>query len=88
MSNPRTQSCNNRCVRNTSPNCNEMRSNYCSTLCGKYPKVETAKDMTLAMAYVRWQSFGTVYEPDKALQIGTIFPELFKPYTGCKGGRC
>ncbi len=48
----------------------------------QFPKVETAKDMMVAMAYVPWQYFGEVYEPDKALKIGTIFPELNKPYTG------
>ena len=41
--------------------------------------------MQLAMAYVPWQRFGPLYEPDQALQVGTIFPELNKPFTG-KGG--
>ena len=38
------------------------------------------------MAYVPWQYFTTVYEPDKALEAGTIFPELDKPFLA--GGRC
>lgn len=42
-------------------------------------------DMPVAMAYVPWQYFREVYEPDKALQYGTIFPELNKPFYG-KGG--
>lgn len=42
-------------------------------------------NMPLAMAYVPWQCFQKVYEPDKALQYGTIFPELNKPFYG-KGG--
>ena len=41
--------------------------------------------MVLAMAYVPWQFFNDTYEPDKALQYGTIFPELNKPFYG-KGG--
>ena len=38
--------------------------------------------MALAMAYVPWQNFYKVYEPEKALMIGTIFPELNKPFLG------
>ena len=41
----------------------------------------------VAMAYVPWQYFKNVYEPEKALQIGTIFPELNKPFYG-RGGHC
>ena len=41
--------------------------------------------MAVAMAYVPWQFFQETYEPDKALQYGTIFPELNKPFYG-KGG--
>ena len=39
----------------------------------------------LAMAYVPWQYFNTVYEPDCALKHGTIFPELNKPFLGKRG---
>ena len=39
-----------------------------------------------AMAYVPWQHFEHVYEPDRALQVGTIFPELNKPFLGVRGG--
>lgn len=42
-------------------------------------------DMAIAMAYVPWQFMHETYEPDKALQCGTIFPELNKPFLG-KGG--
>lgn len=36
----------------------------------------------LAMATVPWQQFTNSYEPDKALRVGTIFPELDKPFLG------
>lgn len=39
-----------------------------------------------AMAYVPWQYFTTVYETDKALEVGTIFPELDRPFLAA--GRC
>ncbi len=42
-------------------------------------------NMPLAMAYVPWQHFTQVYEPDKALAYGTIFPELNKPFLGKRG---
>lgn len=43
-------------------------------------------EYAVAMAYVPWQYFENVYEPDKALEVGTIFPELDKPFLA--GGRC
>ncbi len=46
-----------------------------------------AENSALAMAYVPMQHFKSVYEPDEALQNGTIFPELNKPFLGGKGGR-
>lgn len=37
----------------------------------------------LAMAYVPWQHFNGIYDNlDEALDTGTIFPELDKPFTG------
>lgn len=45
------------------------------------------ENFALAMAYVPMQHFKNVYEPDEALQIGTLFPELNKPFMGWKGGR-
>ena len=47
----------------------------------------TEHDFVPAMAYVPWQYFTTVYEPDKALEVGTIFPELDKPFVGRGIGR-
>lgn len=44
-------------------------------------------DLPVAMAYVPMQKYGKVFEPSKALQMGTIFPELCKPFCG-KGGGC
>ena len=37
----------------------------------------------IAMAYVRWQEFGNVYQPEMALVRGTLYPELDKPFCGC-----
>ena len=50
---------------------------------------QTVKDglegMPLAMAYVPWQKWQSVYDAEKALHYGTIFQELYKPFLG-KGG--
>ncbi len=44
-------------------------------------------DPVVAMAYIPWQQLEEVYEPEVALQKGTIFPELYKPFMA-KGGCC
>ena len=41
----------------------------------------------LTMGYVPWQNFECTYEPAQALQAGTIFPELDKPFYGRRGMR-
>ncbi len=43
-------------------------------------------DPVVAMAYVPWQQFKDVYEPEVALCRGTLFAELDKPFLA--GGRC
>ncbi len=50
----------------------------------EYKYVEDAADcMMVAMAYVPWQHFDKLYDDlEKAYCIGTIFPELNKPFTG------
>lgn len=43
------------------------------------------EDPVVTMAYVPFQTDITVYEPAKALQRGTVFPVLDKPFTaGCR----
>ena len=44
------------------------------------------EDYPVAMAYVPRQKWHTVYELDKGLCAGTIFPELNKPFCGVRGG--
>ena len=33
-----------------------------------------------AMAYVPFQQYGAVYQPEQALMAGTLFPDLDKPF--------
>ena len=42
-------------------------------------------DMSLAMAYVPWQTWRDIYDAEKGFHKGTIFQELDMPFLG-KGG--
>ena len=65
-------------------NCDRNR-NSCDDDCSR------GRDMLygvpLAMGYIPWQNFECTYEPAQALQVGTIFPELDKPFYGRRGVR-
>lgn len=59
----------------------------------RYPGVRPAgpgpmgpDNFPVAMAYVPWQRWNRVYDLEKALSAGTIFPELDKPFLGVRGG--
>lgn len=39
-------------------------------------------NMPVGMCYVPWQMWGSVYDPCKALERGTMFPDLDKPFLG------
>ena len=41
--------------------------------------------MPLAMAYVPWQEWRSIYEIEKTIHCGTIFEELYKPFRGIGG---
>lgn len=43
--------------------------------------------MITAMAYVPMQKFGTTFDTCRALKMGTLFPELCKPFCGKRGVR-
>ena len=42
-------------------------------------------NMPVAMAYVPWQNWHSIHEPEKGLHCGTIFEELYKPFHGIGG---
>ena len=45
------------------------------------------QNAVIGMAYVPWQKFCGLYEGERALQAGTIFSELEKPFIGKRGMR-
>ena len=40
------------------------------------------KETPLAAAFVYFQQWGKTYPPDEALDAGTLFPDLCKPFEG------
>ena len=51
----------------------------------RYTGNNSVDSLPLAMAYVPWQSWESIYEPCKALKIGTIFADLNLPFLGKRG---
>lgn len=49
------------------------------------PKTALPSDAAVTMAYVPYQTDMNVYCPEVALQNGTLFPSLDKPFFG---GKC
>ena len=48
----------------------------------RFADARLSDEFPLAMAYVRWQELGKMYQPELALVRGTLFPELDKPFMG------
>lgn len=48
------------------------------------PQTENIEDMPLAMAYIPFQKWRNLYDPNEAFQRGTIFKELDLPFECAK----
>ena len=48
---------------------------------------ECLEQLAPTMAYVPYQRFTSAYDLNYALSVGTIFPQLCKPFCGKRGGR-
>lgn len=46
------------------------------------PQELVIKNVRLAAAYVPYQKLCSVFSPMEALKHGTVFPELYSPYSG------
>lgn len=65
----------------------ENRMTDCS--CQREEKMTDRMDeFPIGMAYVPWQKWKGIYDMDKALQAGTIFAELDKPFLGRRVSKC
>lgn len=55
---------------------------------GHYPRSDFGRtpldQLPLTMVYIPMQKFGKTLEPEAALDAGTLFPELEKPFLGAR----
>ena len=65
--------------------CTESASCADSVSCSE--NIRTISDYVLAMAYVPWQEWGSLYDPRQGFCCGTIFEDLNKPFQGTGGCR-
>ena len=81
-------SCNsNSCMANNDGRNLSMSAPVYRERSGCSDRDDALDGMPIAMAYVPCQEFAPTFELKKALQVGTIFPELCKPFCGRRGGR-
>lgn len=66
--------------------CYRNQGNRCSDKIEDTDIYRHVDHLPLAMAYVPMQRFENTFNLCKALQVGTIFPELCKPFCGKRGG--
>lgn len=56
-------------------------NNNCSS-CADYHEGLFCNKVSLGMGYIPWQTWDNVYDLNRGLQAGTIFPCLDKPFMG------
>ena len=61
-------------------------SKYDDGMCGNINSYK-CDDYPIGMAYVPWQTFQNIYDPERALDAGTMFVELDKPFYGRRAFR-
>ena len=62
-----------------------MSENVRKDVCDIKDKVDTLRDLPIAMAYVPWQRWQNIYDAEKGFCNGTIFQELNLPFEGMGG---
>ena len=66
-------------------NLESSKANIIDNICsGSYDDTGCIDMMPLAMAYVPIQKYRDAYPLDTALETGTFFKELYKPFKGYK----
>lgn len=70
---------------------NNTNSVYKSNVCNKKTDCLLSdlglSHLPLAMGYVPYQEIKDMFDASKGLKVGTIFPELCKPFYGTGGSR-
>ncbi len=84
MRRPSQQNMPGRCQEGRPGNFGRMAERRRSQDCGCENQgsrlAENINAFPVAMAYVPWQRWGETYEMGRGLNIGTLFPELNKPF--------
>ena len=57
-----------------------MKNDCCNEIDSFKPLTAQPSDMVTTMAYVPFQTDKTVFEADVALNKGTLFTDLYKPF--------
>lgn len=65
--------------------CRQDSASEAVMCCNDNSKYDELSGMPLAMAYVPWQKWCSIYEADKGFMRGTIFEQLDKPFLGAGG---
>lgn len=78
---------NNRNCSRRPINLRDMQNNIPPILDMEKSHTKNIEDMPIAMAYVPYQQWKNIYEPNEALKRGTIFKELDLPFNCAKGCR-
>lgn len=72
---------NTRIAEQDNCSANRCREERCRQICRDMP----VDEMTPAMGYVPWQKFTDSFDLCYGFQVGTIFPELCRPFCGKRG---
>lgn len=80
----RQDSCQQSVVRQEN-SCRQGITSEAVMCCNDNSKYDELSGMPLAMAYVPWQKWCSIYEADKGFMRGTIFEQLDKPFLGAGG---
>ncbi len=81
MDNNNRQSCLNPRTANPSCGCGYRQKMSPSTV---MPTRDCLENLAVGMCYVPWQHWDKIYDLEKGLEVGTIFPELNKPFLGSR----
>ena len=82
MRNSCTQNCS--MPGRTMPDCGMPNDGMSDGMSGNFRGNDAYRyrDFPVGMAYVPWQMFKDIYEPEQSLEAGTMFAELDKPFLG------
>lgn len=61
-----------------------LNNNMGTTVCRENNNMSDRQYLAISSIPMQWADWSKVYEPDAALEAGTLFPELNLPFLGYK----